>query len=227
MSAPQTPDPADLGPDEDDAAIDEALEALTSGMAMTATAEEDEELGEDVIGEADEDADEGDGVDMAGFTDDDAADDMLGALEVPAAADAPINFEEPGEEDMPEFEPEVAPMTAMPMAAPDVQPADDQERRLARLEDLASALISAENTRESGKVKRKVSAGATGAAAAGVIPVILQLAGVIDLDPELAATLTAGVAALASFVSGYLTPERQPALDPVVAHKVKTPRKPS
>jgi hypothetical protein len=33
------------------------------------------------------------------------------------------------------------------------------------------------------------------------------------------------VAALASFLTGYLTPERQPALDPVVAHKVKTPRR--
>ena len=60
MSTPENPDPVDLGT-EDDVAIDEALAQLTSGMPLTATAEEDEEvLGEDVVGEAEEEDDEDD-----------------------------------------------------------------------------------------------------------------------------------------------------------------------
>ena len=222
MSTPQDPDPA-FAADEDDAAIDEALEALTSGMSLTATAEEDEEVGEDTVGEAEaleEDDEDDDGAD-------DAADDMIGALEVPMAADAPINFAEPGEEEMdamPVDELHAMPTTvAVPEAEP--MPATDQDRRLAQLEQLANALIDAENIREGQKVKRKVKASATGAAGAGLVPVVLMLTGAFNLEPELAATLAAGVAALASLLTGYLTPERQPALDPVVAHKVKTPRR--
>jgi hypothetical protein len=215
MSTPENPDPADLGPDDDDVAIDDALAQLTSGMALTATAEEDEALGEDTVGEAEvfeEDEDEDDGTD-------DAADDMLGALEVPMASDAPINFAEPGEE--------IEETSAMPIAVamPEIEPVDDQERRLARLETLASELIVAEDIREGQRVKRKVKASATGAAGAGLVPVVLMLTGAFNLEPELAATLSAGVAALASFFTGYLTPERQPALDPVVAAKVKKPRR--
>jgi hypothetical protein len=233
MSTPENPDRADLGPDEDDIAIDEALAALTSGMPLTATVEVDEdedededteqELGEDVIGEGEEDFEESD-EDDAG---DDAADDMLGALEVPLGADAPINFVEPGAE----FE-EIAPAeeelraTPIALALPEPEPApDDRDRRLSQLENLANALIDAENTREGERVKRKVKASATGAAGAGLVPVVLMLTGAFNLDPELAATLSAGVAALASFVTGYFTPERKPALDPVVAHKVKKPRR--
>ncbi|HEX5617714.1 MAG TPA: hypothetical protein VFX51_04810 [Solirubrobacteraceae bacterium] len=217
MSTPDNPDPADFAGDEDDAAIDEALAALTSGMPLTATAEEDEELGEDTIGEAEEDFDEDEDDDGA----DDAADDLIGALEVPQASDAPINFAEPGEElvDMVE-EPMEELRGPITFAA-----APEEDRRLAQLEQLANALIDAENIREGQKVKRKVKASATGAAGAGLVPVVLMLTGAFDLEPELAATLAAGVAALASFLTGYLTPERQPALDPVVAHKVKTPRK--
>jgi len=219
MSTPDNPDPADFGADEDDAAIDEALDALTSGMPLTATADEDEELGEDVIGEGGEDFGEGDEDDDGS---DDAADDLIGTLEVPMAADAPINFAEPGEE----FEDMSAMPISMPMTVSEMQPMDDQDHRLAQLERLANALIDAENTRESGKVKRKVKASASGAAAAGLMPVVLMLTGAFNLDPELAATLSAGVAALASFLTGYLVPERQPALDPIVAHKVKKPRRP-
>jgi hypothetical protein len=220
MSTPDNPDPVDFGTDEDDAAIDEALEALTSGMSLTATAEEDEELGEDTVGEAEEleEEDEDDGAD-------DAADDMIGALEVPMAGDAPINFAEPGEDEMDAMP--VDELHAMPItvALPEREVAPDEDRRLAQLEQLANALVDAENTREGQKVKRKVKASATGAAGAGLVPVVLMLTGAFNLEPELAATLAAGVAALASFLTGYLTPERQPALDPVVAHKVKTPRR--
>jgi hypothetical protein len=217
MSTPDNPDPADLGTD-DDIAIDEALAQLTSGASLTATVEDDEaeELGEDVIGEGEEDFDGSDDEDEG----DDAADDMIAALDVPMAADAPINFEEPGEatEDL----------SAMPisMPMPEIEVTSAEDRRLAQLEQLANALIDAENTREGQRVKRKVKASATGAAGAGLVPVVLMLTGAFNLDPELAATLSAGVAALASFLTGYFTPERQPALDPVVAHKVKNPRRP-
>ena len=221
MSTPDNPDPVDLGADADDAAIDEALEALTSGMSLTATAEEDEAIGEDTVGEAEEPEDDDD--DGA----DDAADDLIGTLEVPIASDAPINFAEPGADEiepMPADELHAMPIT---VALPDDEPvmATSEDRRLAQLEQLANALIDAENTREGQRVKRKVKASATGAAGAGLVPVALMLTGAFNLDPELAATLAAGVAALASFLTGYFTPERQPALDPVVAHKVKTPRR--
>ena len=233
MSTPDNPDPADLGPDEDDAAIDEALQALTAGTSL-ATADEDEdedlELGDDTVAEGDDD--EGDEDDFEDFSDDDAADDTLEAGDVPLAADAPINDFEPGEE---AFEPgeEEETEIARPIEmggdvgtefAPPPPAVSNGDERLARLEQLAAALITAENTRESGKVKRKVKASASGAAVAGFVPVVLQLVGVFDLDPSVVATLSAGVAALASFVSGYLTPEREPALDPVVAHKVTQPR---
>jgi hypothetical protein len=210
----------------------ERVAALTAGSPLPATdkpdededEDEDAELGEDVVGEGEEDFDEPD-EDDAG---DDAADDTLGALEVPLAGDAPINFAEPGEElgeitEMP-AEQELR-ATPIAVALPEAEPAPEQDRRLSRLEDLASALIEAENTREGERVKRKVKASATGAAGAGLVPVALMLTGAFNLDPELAATLSAGVAALASFVTGYFTPERKPALDPVVAHKVKKSRR--
>jgi hypothetical protein len=221
MSTPENPDAVDLGPDEDDAAIDEALEALTAGVPLTATAEDDEELGEDTIGEAEADVDEDD--DGA----DDAADDLLGALEVPLAADAPINFAEPGAELEAEPVMPVDELRATPIAValPEPAAATDQEGRLEQLEQLAEALIEAENTREGQRVKRKVKASATGAAGAGLVPVVLMLTGAFNLDPELAATLAAGVAALASFVTGYFTPERAPALDQTVATRVMKSRK--
>jgi hypothetical protein len=207
MSTPENPDPVDLGPSEDDAAIDEALEALTSGMPMTATVEEDEELGEDTVAESDEDFEEDEDDDGA----DDAADDMIGALEVQPASEAPINFAEPG------AEMEEAMVTPIAMPMPELEPTD-QDRRLAQLEQLADTLIDAEKIREGQRVKRKVKASATGAAGAGLVPVVLMLAGAFNLDPELAATLSAGVAALASFATGYFTPERTAALDQAVAN---------
>jgi len=227
MSTPDNPDPADIGTDDDDVAIDEALAALTSGMPMTATIEADEaedediELGDDVIGEGEEDFDESDDDDSG----DDAADDMIGALEVPLGADAPINFEEPGEELDEPIELPVDDMRASPTAVVVPVEGPDQDRRLAHLEQLANALIDAENAREGERVKRKVKASATGAAGAGLVPVVLMLTGAFNLDAELAATLSAGVAALASFATGYFTPERKPPLDPVVAHTVKKPRR--
>jgi hypothetical protein len=208
MSTPENPDPADLGTD-DDVAIDEALAQLTSGLPLTDTVGEAEEF--------EEDAEDDDGAD-------DAADDMIGTLEVPLASDAPINFAEPGADEMDAIDTmPVDELHAMPISV--ALPAPEEDRRLAQLESLANALIDAENTREGQRVKRKVKASATGAAGAGLVPVVLMLTGAFNLDPELAATLAAGVAALASFLTGYFTPERQPALDPVVAHKVKTPRR--
>jgi hypothetical protein len=218
--------PADDGAaDEDDAVIDEALEALTAGP-LIATAEDDdaEAIAEDEIGEDDDAFDEPDldGVGEAGVPDDDAADDLLAAAEgVPEIepGPAPIDFEEPGleedDEDIHVSSSAVVEIAAPPAAAP---PAEQQ--RLEQLEQVARALTAATVMRDSGRVRRKVSASATGAALVGAIPVILQLVGALNLSPELAATVSAAAATLASFLTGYATPERKPTLQPELVHEV-------
>jgi hypothetical protein len=212
--------PADDGmTDEDEAAIDQALDALTAG-SLTATIDEpDDDVVDDPIGEEGVfDEPDVDGVGEAGVPDDDAADDMLGAAEgVPEIepAPAPIDFTEPGfeeaEEDM------RAPLPAA-AAAPAVPAAEQQ--RIDQLEQVARALTAAAVTKDNGRVRRKVSASATGAAFVGAIPVILQLVGALDLSPELAAAIAAAAATLASFLTGYVTPERRPTLQPELVHEV-------
>jgi hypothetical protein len=149
-------------PDEEDAAIDEALQALTASATL-APAEEPDAVDADGIGEA-------------GLPDDDAADAML----------APIEFAEPG--------------------------AAAGADRVELLDELARALTQAQVARDGGRVRRKVAASAGGAGAAGLTGVILQLVGVLGLPPELAATVAAAAATLASLLAGYLTPERRPTL---------------
>ena len=95
----------------------------------------------------------------------------------------------------------------------------DFEARLAKLEAAARALAAAEVTREQRKVRRKVSAATTGAGAIGAVPILLQLAGAFDLDPEIVATISTAAAAIGAFVAGWITPERKPALSPAVAHE--------
>jgi hypothetical protein len=90
--------------------------------------------------------------------------------------------------------------------------ADPIEERVARLEAAAQALAAAEVTREGRKVRRKVIAGTTGASAFGFVPILLELVGAINLDPELAATAATVAAAVGSLAAGYLTPERTPPL---------------
>lgn len=90
--------------------------------------------------------------------------------------------------------------------------ADSIEERVARLEAAAQSLAAAEVTREGRKLRRKVIAGTTGASTFGFVPILLELVGAINLDPELAATAATVSAAIGSLAAGYLTPERTPPL---------------
>jgi hypothetical protein len=140
----------------------------------------------DLFGGADEEEDEVE-------EDDDEGADLLGEAAFSTGI-AEVGFEEP----------------AAPAAA--TAPAGSLEERLARLEAAAQTLAAAEVTREGRKVRRKVVAGTTGAGAVGFIPILLELVGAINLDPEIAATVATVAAALGSLVAGYLTPERTPPL---------------
>jgi len=90
--------------------------------------------------------------------------------------------------------------------------------RVARLEAAARELAAAEVTREQRRVQRKVGAATTGAGAVGFLPILLQLAGAIDLPPELAATASTLAAIVGAFAAGWVTPEREPPLPPSSAH---------
>src|SRR3954452_22575763 len=97
---------------------------------------------------------------------------------------------------------------------------DATAARLAKLEAAARELAAAELTRESRRVKRKVTASATGAGLTGFIPLLLQMLGVYDLDPTLAATLSTVASLLGAFAAGWITPERTPPLPPASAHSL-------
>ncbi|HET6548752.1 MAG TPA: hypothetical protein VFG79_09865 [Solirubrobacter sp.] len=86
--------------------------------------------------------------------------------------------------------------------------------RMATLESTVRQLAGAQAQREQRRVRRKVTAATGGAGVVGFIPILLQLVGGLDLDPELASAVVAGAAALGALVAGYMTPERvPPALD--------------
>lgn len=93
-------------------------------------------------------------------------------------------------------------------AATTALPASMPEERLARLEETARVLTQTEQAREQGRVRRKVKAATTGAGAAGLIPILLDLVGALDLSPELAATAATGASILGSLLAGYFTPEK-------------------
>jgi hypothetical protein len=95
---------------------------------------------------------------------------------------------------------------------------EDLEARLAKLEAAARELAAAEITREGRRVRRKVSAATTGAGAIGFLPILLQLAGAIDLPPALAATASTVAAIVGAFTAGWATPEREPPLPAPSAH---------
>jgi hypothetical protein len=101
-----------------------------------------------------------------------------------------------------------------PLAGPVAQVGESSalEDRIARLEQAAQSLAAAETTRESRRLRRKVAAGTTGASTVGFIPILLELLGVTNLDPELAATFAAAAAAIGSLAAGYFVPERKPPL---------------
>jgi hypothetical protein len=197
MTEPEQPDPDGGAVDEDEAAINEELAVLTAGVATVEDEDsEDGEVGEDVVGEGDDDD---------GLPDEDAADALIAAMDLPPASEAPITFGDPEDAGM--------------AGTADFQFPSDDEDRIDRLEEVARALVSAATARDAGRVRRKVSASATGAAAAGAIPLILQLTGALNLTAEESATVTAAAAALASFATGYLTPERKPTLETEVVHE--------
>ena len=93
-------------------------------------------------------------------------------------------------------------------AATTALPASMPEERLARLEETARVLTQTEQAREQGRVRRKVKAATTGAGAAGLIPILLDLVGALDLSLELAATAATGASILGSLLAGYFTPEK-------------------
>ena len=92
--------------------------------------------------------------------------------------------------------------------------ADDIEARLERLERAQREVVAAGRKRDAARVRRKVVASTSGAAAAGFVPILLQLVNALHVSPEVAATVASAVATLGALVAGYLTPERPPALPP-------------
>jgi uncharacterized membrane protein YfcA len=76
----------------------------------------------------------------------------------------------------------------------------------------------AEVAREDRRVQRKVGTATTGAGAVGLLPILLQLAGAIDLPPALAATASTLAAIVGAFAAGWATPERKPPLPSSSAH---------
>ena len=99
-------------------------------------------------------------------------------------------------------------------------PSSETDERLRRLETAARELAAAEVTRESRKVRRKVTASTTGAGAAGFIPILLQMTDVYSLKPEVAMAVAAGASLLGAFAAGWLTPERQPPLPNAIAQQL-------
>ena len=91
-------------------------------------------------------------------------------------------------------------------------PPAELDERVRRLEAAAAELAAAEVTRESRRVRRKVTAATTGAGAAGFIPILLQLVDVLSLDPTIAATVAACASLIGAFGAGWMTPERRPPL---------------
>ena len=54
-----------------------------------------------------------------------------------------------------------------------------------------------------------MTAATGGAGLAGIAPIVLQLAGMLDMSPELASAIATIAAALGALLVGYLTPERE------------------
>jgi hypothetical protein len=145
--------------------------------------------------------------------DDDALDELLDMHAAPDL-DAPLDDDEDDEDDDDE-EPFTGAVFAGGFAqvgTADTTTTPSVEERLARLEAAARSLAAAEVVAESRKVRRKVTAATTGAGAIGVVPLLLQLLGAVDMPPEWAATFSTAAAAIGALAAGWLTPERQPPL---------------
>lgn len=152
--------------------------------------------------------------------DHDAPDDALGAFatastldDLDALAEASLDAADPapGGPDLDEALDGGADPDPLELLGPyGVMPVDSAvDERLARLEAAAGALADAERVREQSRVRRKVTAATTGAGAVGFVPVLLQLAGALELSPALAASASTAAAALGALAAGWATPERR------------------
>jgi hypothetical protein len=83
-----------------------------------------------------------------------------------------------------------------------------EPERVAQLETAVKTLAAQQAKHESKRVRRKVTAATGGAGAVGFLPILLQLAGAIDVSPEVASTVAAVAAALGALAAGWATPER-------------------
>jgi hypothetical protein len=86
--------------------------------------------------------------------------------------------------------------------------------RVAQLETAVKTLAEQQAKHESKRVRRKVTAATGGAGVVGFIPIVLQLAGAIDVSPEVASTVAAVAAALGALAAGWATPERAAPVNP-------------
>ncbi len=91
---------------------------------------------------------------------------------------------------------------------------EQQPERVAQLETAVKTLAEQQAKRESKRVRRKVTAATGGAGAVGFVPILLQLAGAIDVSPEVASTVAAVAAALGALAAGWATPERAAPVSP-------------
>ena len=89
---------------------------------------------------------------------------------------------------------------------------DDVDDGMLQLQARTEQLAHAYEQREAGRVHRKVTASATGAALAGGVPAILAAVNGLNLPPELQPLVLAAAAVIGTFVAGYVTPERKPAV---------------
>lgn len=89
-----------------------------------------------------------------------------------------------------------------------------EPERVAQLETAVKALAGQSADRESRRVRRKVTAATGGAGIVGLIPIVLQLAGALDVSPEVASTVAAVAAALGALAAGWATPERPKPISP-------------
>lgn len=91
---------------------------------------------------------------------------------------------------------------------------EQQPERVAQLETAVKTLAEQQATQQNKRVRRKVTAATGGAGAVGFIPILLQLAGAIDVSPEVASTVAAVAAALGALAAGWATPERAAPVSP-------------
>ena len=121
--------------------------------------------------------------------------------------------EDLGDDDLDLEDEFVAPPAALDHAF-EVPAAVQGTERVAQLETAVKALAGQSADRESRRVRRKVTAATGGAGLVGLIPIVLQLAGALEVSPEVASTVAAVAAALGALAAGWATPERPKPISP-------------